>query len=51
MYVYLIIFVKLRQKHFNNTSRQFYFHILLLSSIMDVEDSESSLKVVRSHDS
>ena len=37
-------------KHCNKTSRKFYFHFLLSSSIVDVEDSESSLKIVRSHD-
>jgi len=39
------------KKHFNKTSRKFLFHFLLSSSIKDVEDSESSLKVVWSHDS
>jgi len=51
MYVYFIICDQLRQKHFNKTSQKFLFHFLLSSSIMDAEDSESSLKVVRSHDS
>ena len=37
-------------KHCNKTSRKFYFHFLLASSVVDVEDSESSLKIVRSHD-
>jgi len=51
MYVFFIIYVQLRQKHFNKTSRIFQFRFLLSSSIVNVEDSESSLKVVRSHDS
>jgi len=42
MYVYLIIFIQLRQKHFNETSRKVYFYFLFSSSIMDVEDSESA---------
>jgi len=37
-------------KYCNKTSREFYFHFLLSSSIVDVEYSESSLKIVRSHD-
>ena len=37
-------------KHFSKTSRKFEFRFLLSSSIVNVEDSESSLKVVRSLD-
>ena len=32
-------------KHCNKTSRKFYFNFLLSSSIVDVEDSESSAPV------
>ena len=40
MYVYLIVFVQLRQKHFYKTSRQFYFYFLFSLSIMIVDDNE-----------
>jgi len=37
-------------KHCNKTSQKSIFHFLLSSSIVEVEDSESSLKIVRSQD-
>ena len=50
MYVYVIICVQLKQNIVIKQVENSIFNFSYLSSIVDVEDSESSLKIVRSHD-
>ena len=50
MYVYVIICVQLKQNIVIKQVENSIFTFSLSLSIVDVEDSESSLKIVRSHD-